>query len=167
MDFYQSISAYYDRIFPTDPNTLSFLYSRVRPGSRILDIACGTGLNFKLIANKLAEEGKLVGVDLSPGMLKVARKRIERHRWKNVQVVNMSIIDFQPETQFDAAICTFAMEAMPDYQGVVDHIFDLLKPQGRFKHLFKPENEGIIKQFQEDIDKEWDRLHREETLFAS
>lgn len=46
-------------------------------------------------------------------------------------------------------------------------IEEFLKPQGRFKHLFKPENEGIIKEFQEDIDKEWDRLHREETLFAS
>ena len=46
-------------------------------------------------------------------------------------------------------------------------IEEFLKPQGRFKHLFKPENEGIIKQFQEDIDKEWDRLQREETLFAS
>jgi pyruvate ferredoxin oxidoreductase beta subunit len=46
-------------------------------------------------------------------------------------------------------------------------ITDFLKPQGRFKHLFSPENEWIIKRFQEEIDKEWDRLQKEATLSAS
>jgi pyruvate ferredoxin oxidoreductase beta subunit len=40
-------------------------------------------------------------------------------------------------------------------------IEDFLKPQGRFRHLFSPENEWIIKKLQEDIDKEWERLLRE------
>ncbi len=44
---------------------------------------------------------------------------------------------------------------------------DFLKPQGRFKHLFRPENESIIKQFQDETDREWDRLQREETLFSA
>ena len=44
---------------------------------------------------------------------------------------------------------------------------DFLKTQGRFKHIFKPENESIIKELQDEIDREWDRLHREETLFAA
>jgi pyruvate ferredoxin oxidoreductase beta subunit len=46
-------------------------------------------------------------------------------------------------------------------------IEDFLKSQGRFKHLFNPENEWIIKKFQEDIDREWERLHKEESLFAT
>jgi pyruvate ferredoxin oxidoreductase beta subunit len=46
-------------------------------------------------------------------------------------------------------------------------IGDFLKPQGRFKHLFKPENEWILKKIQEDIDREWERLHKEEACFAS
>lgn len=40
-------------------------------------------------------------------------------------------------------------------------IIDFLKPQGRFRHLFSPENEWIIKKFQEDVDKEWERLLKE------
>ncbi|MBE0425811.1 MAG: pyruvate ferredoxin oxidoreductase [Nitrospirae bacterium] len=44
---------------------------------------------------------------------------------------------------------------------------DFLRPQGRFKHLFKPENEWIIKKSQEDIDREWEKLQKEEALFAS
>lgn len=43
---------------------------------------------------------------------------------------------------------------------------EFLKTQGRFKHLFKPENEWIIRQFQEEIDREWERLQKEETLYS-
>jgi len=46
-------------------------------------------------------------------------------------------------------------------------IEDFLRPQGRFKHLFNPENEWVIKKLQDEIDKEWDRLQREEKMSAS
>ncbi|WP_027326727.1 thiamine pyrophosphate-dependent enzyme [Helicobacter pametensis] len=39
---------------------------------------------------------------------------------------------------------------------------DYLGVQGRFKHLFKPENEHIIEQFQKDVDKKWELLQRRE-----
>jgi pyruvate ferredoxin oxidoreductase beta subunit len=45
-------------------------------------------------------------------------------------------------------------------------IVDFIKSQGRFKHLFKPENEQIINKFQEEVDREWERLQKEETCFA-
>ncbi len=45
-------------------------------------------------------------------------------------------------------------------------IVDFLKPQGRFKHLFKPENEGLLAKIQEDIDKEWEKLQKEEACFT-
>jgi len=44
-------------------------------------------------------------------------------------------------------------------------LVDFLKPQGRFKHLFSPENEWILKQAQEDVDKDWERLLKEEEAF--
>ncbi|MFA6054805.1 MAG: thiamine pyrophosphate-dependent enzyme [Thermodesulfovibrionales bacterium] len=44
---------------------------------------------------------------------------------------------------------------------------EFLKPQGRFKHLFKPDNEWMLKKIQEDTDREWERLQKEETCFAS
>jgi len=46
-------------------------------------------------------------------------------------------------------------------------IADFLKQQGRFKHLFKPENEELLIKIQADIDREWERLQKEETCFAS
>jgi SAM-dependent methyltransferase len=73
MDFYQSISTYYDRIFPTDPLVLSFLDSRTGVGSRVLDIACGTG-GYSIA---LAERGhRVTGVDLDRAMIQAARKKV-------------------------------------------------------------------------------------------
>lgn len=45
-------------------------------------------------------------------------------------------------------------------------IAEFLKLQGRFKHLFAPENEWMIEKFQQDIDREWERLQKEESLYA-
>ncbi|MDI6728096.1 MAG: thiamine pyrophosphate-dependent enzyme [Thermodesulfovibrionales bacterium] len=41
-------------------------------------------------------------------------------------------------------------------------LVDFLRPQGRFKHIFAPENEWLLKQAQEDVDKNWEKLLREE-----
>ncbi len=46
-------------------------------------------------------------------------------------------------------------------------IVDFLKPQGRFKHLFKPENEALLARIQEDVDKEWEKLQKEEACFST
>lgn len=46
-------------------------------------------------------------------------------------------------------------------------IVDFLKPQGRFKHLFKPENEGLLAKIQADVDGEWERLLKEEACGVS
>ncbi len=43
---------------------------------------------------------------------------------------------------------------------------EFLKPQGRFKHLFAPENEAVLKRLQEDVDGEWERLLRESPVSA-
>jgi len=46
-------------------------------------------------------------------------------------------------------------------------LVDFLKPQGRFKHLFTPQNEALLKQAQEQIDQYWERLLKEEACFGS
>src|ERR1700712_1415570 len=41
----------------------------LRPGDRVIDIACGTGLNFPLIEAAIGPDGRIVGVDLTDAML--------------------------------------------------------------------------------------------------
>jgi SAM-dependent methyltransferase len=58
-----------------------------RPGEVIIDVGCGTGLNFAQLQAAIGPTGRLIGIDLSPEMLAEARARIERHGWSNVQLV--------------------------------------------------------------------------------
>jgi len=102
------------------------------PGSTVLDVACGIGLNFRILESYLQGKGKIVGIDISSESLKLARKRIEKQKWSNIELVNMSITDYEPEILFDAALCTFAMEIIPNYVGAIERIYDLLKPEGGF-----------------------------------
>ena len=40
-------------------------------------------------------------------------------------------------------------------------VADFMKPQGRFKHLFTPENELLLTKVQEEVDAEWEKLQKE------
>ncbi|RME69716.1 MAG: pyruvate ferredoxin oxidoreductase, partial [Nitrospirae bacterium] len=44
-------------------------------------------------------------------------------------------------------------------------VVEFLKTQGRFKHLFSPENEHLLQQIQELVDREWEALLKEEAFF--
>ena len=72
MDFYESISAYYDHIFPVDAQAVRFLAARARAGSRVLDLACGTGGH----AVELARLGhRVTGADLDAAMIRLAQAK--------------------------------------------------------------------------------------------
>ena len=105
------------------------------PNSTVLDAACGFGDNFKIIEGYLQDGGKLIGVDISQESLKLAKGKVLKNRWKNVKLVNNSIIDYKPDILFDAILCTYAKEIIPDYKLAIDKIFDLLKPNGRFSMI--------------------------------
>lgn len=100
--------------------------------SVVLDAACGPGLNFKVLESYLGDDGRLVGVDFASSGLEMARKKAQRQGWTNIELVNASVVDYEPELLFDAALCTFALEIMPEYEVAIGKMFALLKPQGRF-----------------------------------
>ena len=103
MDFYQSISAHYDLIFPVDPQTVDFVGGRTNPGSRILDIACGTG-GYSLA---LAEKGhRLTGIDLDQSMIEAARVKARGLDLQAVfQVMDMLGMGERLDPGFDLAFC--------------------------------------------------------------
>jgi SAM-dependent methyltransferase len=103
MDFYQSISAYYDRIFPIDPQVTSFLGSRVKPGSRVLDIACGTG-GYSIA---LAEQGhRVTGVDLDGAMIRAAGEKVRDPKGApDFRVMDMLSMSATLDPGFDLAFC--------------------------------------------------------------
>jgi len=76
----------------------------VLPGDAVLDVGCGTGLCFAPLLRKIGPEGVIVGVDESPEMLALARRRVARNAWRNVVLVESRVADADIPVTADAAV---------------------------------------------------------------
>jgi ubiquinone/menaquinone biosynthesis C-methylase UbiE len=104
----------------------------LRPGDSVIDIACGTGLNFPLIEAVIGPDGRIVGVDLTDAMLAHARDRIETNGWSNVSLVQADAARFDFPTEVDAIVCTYAMTQVPECAEVIAHGAAALSEGGRW-----------------------------------
>ena len=101
----------------------------LQPGDRILDLACGTGLNFPHLRELVGERGQVVGADLTPAMLDIARKMIESKGWKNVEVREANAADLPfPDSSFNKVIITFALNIIPEYVRAIEEVRRVLPP---------------------------------------
>lgn len=103
----------------------------LQPGDRVLDVACGTGLNFPFIQEAIGPTGELIGVDLTPAMLAEASKRVAAHGWNNVTLIEADATALALSESVDAALCTLAIGLMPDAGAVVESMVDAMCPDGR------------------------------------
>src|SRR5215813_7755557 len=76
----------------------------LRAGDSVIDIACGTGLNFPLIEATIGPTGRIIGVDLTDAMLTQARDRIETNGWSNITLVRADAADFDFPSEVDAVL---------------------------------------------------------------
>ena len=74
------------------------------PGETVLEVGCGTGLNFGDIEQRIGPAGRLVGVDPSPEMLDHARERVKEHGWENVVLVQARAEEARLPVPADAAL---------------------------------------------------------------
>jgi ubiquinone/menaquinone biosynthesis C-methylase UbiE len=108
----------------------------VQPGNRILDLACGTGLNFTRLSRLAGKEGLVVGVDLTPAMLEIACANIARRGLDNVEVCEADAANLHfSDDGFDRAIVTYALNIIPDYAGAIQEVHRVLAYGGRFVAL--------------------------------
>ncbi len=104
----------------------------LRPGDSVVDIACGTGLNFSLIERLIGPEGRIVGVDLTDAMLAQAQRRIETHGWSNVSLVQADAAEFDFPAEVDAILSTWALTQVPECGDVIAHGAAALSGGGRW-----------------------------------
>jgi demethylmenaquinone methyltransferase/2-methoxy-6-polyprenyl-1,4-benzoquinol methylase len=91
----------------------------LRPGDSVVDIACGTGLNFALIEDVIGPDGRIVGVDLTDAMLAQAQRRIEANGWSNISLVQADAADFVFPDHVDAIVSTYALTQVPECAQVI------------------------------------------------
>ena len=99
----------------------------IRPDERILEVGIGTGLNLSLYPL----DCRLTGIDLSDKMLEKAQAKIEELGLDNVtlKVMDASALDFA-DNQFDRALATYVISAVPDPLGVLREMRRVVKPGG-------------------------------------
>jgi ubiquinone/menaquinone biosynthesis C-methylase UbiE len=105
---------------------------RLRPGDSVVDIACGTGLNFSLIEQEIGRDGRIVGVDLTDAMLAQAQQRLETNGWSNVSLVQSDAAEFDFPTEVDAIVSTYALSHVPECGDVIAHGAEALSRGGRW-----------------------------------
>ena len=107
----------------------------LRAGDTVIDIACGTGLNFPLLERVVGPDGRIVGVDLTDAMLARAQDRIETNGWSNISLVQADAAGFDFPAGVDAILSTYALTQVPECAEVIAHGAEALSGGGRWAVL--------------------------------
>ena len=101
-----------------------------KPGERVLDVGCGAGQTLVQLAEAVGPAGEVVGIDISPLLLAIARERTATH-------ANVSFIEGDAQTtclhaeSFDAIFSRFGVMAFADPVEAFGNLHQALKPEGR------------------------------------
>ena len=113
----------------------------LKTGDTVVDLGCGTGLNFDLLEENIGPEGTLIGVDLSESMLQKARQRVQRKGWRNITLTQADMADFAIPQHADAVLSTAALTMSPKYDQIIQYVANNLEAGNRMSifEFKKPE----------------------------
>jgi ubiquinone/menaquinone biosynthesis C-methylase UbiE len=102
----------------------------IASGERVLDVACGTGVVARKAAERAGPEGHVVGIDLNPGMIAVARTLSSSGA--SVKWIERSALDLDlPGESFDAVLCQQGLQFFPDKALAMREMERVLRRGGR------------------------------------
>lgn len=103
----------------------------LQPSDRVLDVACGTGIVARIVAEQDGFAGQITGIDLDPGMLAVARTKMPSSGividWKEGDAQNLPF----NSGSFDLVLCQQGLQYFPDKVAALKSMRRVLVSQGR------------------------------------
>jgi ubiquinone/menaquinone biosynthesis C-methylase UbiE len=103
-----------------------------QPNEWVLDIATGTGFVAIPTGRLVGEKGRVIGVDISTGMLEQATEAVENSDLNNIDLVRADAEELDyPEESFDLVTCCNALPYMTDGRAALRRWYSLLRPAGR------------------------------------
>ena len=102
----------------------------LKPGNCVLDVGCGPGGSFPFLVHAVGPTGQVVGVEISPDISRLARRRIARNEWKNVEVVEAAAQDVHLIDTFDGLVMFAAADVYASEKALVN-ILPHLKANAR------------------------------------
>ena len=136
VDVYTQTAPIYDlwgRLTETKARQRSLKLARIRSGETILEVAVGTGLTFREIL-RANPDGQNFGIDLTPAMLKKARRKADQAGVSNYQLTSGDAYHLQfGDQSIDLLINNFMFDLLPekDFALVLAEFRRVLKPNGR------------------------------------
>ena len=108
--------------------------AELHEGEAVLDLGSGGGLDCFLAAKKVGPKGRVVGLDMSPDMIQVARRNARTMKAANVEfrLGEMEYMPF-PHESFDVIISNCVINLSPDKDAVFQEAFRVLRPGGRVR----------------------------------
>ena len=101
-------------------------------GDTVVDLGCGTGLNFSLLQEKVGPRGRIIGVDLTDAMLDQANTRLTANNWSNVELVRSDAASYVFPACVGGIVSTFALTLVPEFDDVIRKGAAALLPGKRF-----------------------------------
>lgn len=120
---------------------------RLAPGDTVVEVGCGTGLNFALLEEAAGRDGKIIGVDISQAMLDRAAARVRAAAWRNVELVRAAASEFRFPDGIRGILATGVLTYEPNFDKVIERgaralgpggrwvVLDYKMPQGWLRHL--------------------------------
>lgn len=128
---YTSYAGVYDRIFGKvfhEGRESAIRNLSLQPNERVLEVGVGTGLALPMYPRHC----RIVGIDLSEGMLSKARERAEAEGMDHVELhlMDAGAMHFADDS-FDTVVAAYVVTAVPDYRSVVSEMIRVCRPGGR------------------------------------
>ena len=107
----------------------------LRPGERVLDLGSGGGIDCFLAAQQVGDNGYVIGLDMTPDMLSLARQNQAKLGLTNVEFIQAEMEDMPlPDSSVDVIISNCVVCLSPNKDAVFGEAFRVLAPGGRL-HL--------------------------------
>lgn len=103
--------------------------SGLRPGQRVLDVACGSGVLAAEAWRRVTDAGEVVGTDISESMLAIARERAPGCRFVRADARDLAAV--LPSRHFDAVLCGMGLMYVPDAEMALTAARHVLRADGR------------------------------------
>ena len=111
-----------------------WLLGRMEPGAVVLDLGCGAGTDLLIAAQMTGPTGRVIGVDMTAGMLERARASADEMGMDCVEL-HEALIESLPleDASVDVVISNGVIDLVPDKDAVLNEIDRVLRPGGRLQ----------------------------------